>query len=1432
MVVKAAGSAFPRGPKAAQSRSTSDGPPSARPLGPTRRTEPELFGHASHVRSQKKSSAQARRSAKAHSGAKTASEAEWVGQCQPLTFRQLSAGQVVLAAVVSVEEYQLKITLPGRLPAQVKLTRISRAYTRALKAWAQEGDETAVGLQPLTAMFRPGQPVLAAVVSVDQNERGFYHVEATLYPEAVHGGLTTALVVPGTALQCAVKSVEDHGYILESGLTGPPTFLSLTQARQYEKRALGGRALSLGELVPVVASRNQDGQLTLSADPARLAKATVEATQSLSLHALLPGVTLSATVQRILESGVRVQFGDSLSGYVTRSHLPASLSLALSDPIEVTVLYILPTVNTVFLSAYSHLRLGPRSATTTDPLEVIKIGATLSNVPVSHCTKSGLTLTLPHGFTGVVPTRHAQSSASMKTKYPVGIRVTCRVIQFDWLERAFLCSTDHSVIHQSVLQLNQLEVGAQVNCTVKEFTPTGLKVQVGKHVHGFIPSVHLSDVPLKHPERKFLPGTKIPCKVLSLNTQTKQLFLTAKSILVNEDFVPVSEFDVKFIGTVTEGVVAKISNAGMLLELFGGVKGWVPKSQLSAEPIEYPEKLFFIGQALKCKVLEVKPEAKRIILTLILGGHHKPLGSREKKAAEKLRLCQFYPCQVTQIKDDGLAVDVTESPGTVLAGFIPKLHLTDHPVVADALLKSYAVGDHIPEALCFERDVLPILSLKPILMEAVRSKTLPQSFEDLQEGVLLPGVVCLIKNYGVFLRLPIRKMTKSALVPMRTLSDFFVEDANEVVELHQTVYGKVIERDEAQTRLTMSTKVKDVKPKTDARQLSATLMASLLDDLERIKTHTGNGNLVCFKVGTTMSAEVKRVTPIGVEVNAFGTRGIITSDNLPPMEEGATLEPGDSLNVTVLNIDCDFECLELTALPEFTKKVKKSKKQQQADIPENFRVNVTIAMVKTDLNLALGVVRNGPFHGRFIHIPTRSHINDFLGFADQLKLGGFFKVIVKQSSAEHTIGVLESPLPAKKRLRAESLSQPIDETKVKKARHESESKESLLKEVAKSTETNEPMEVPADPGFVDEFDPWAEGAPKQQQISSDPNAKALKTKTHLSKKEKKALDKLEALEIAKAEQRVLDGEEAEPETAEEFDRLVLASPNSSLCWIKYMAFYMTKGQPEQAREIVRRALEKINFREDEEKFNIYMAWLNLENTLGDEEKFEEVFSQALKFNDQYKVYLQGAKIHEESGNKEQAEKLLKTLVRKFSKEPEAWQALGLFYFKQNDFKEARFTLQRSIQNLDKKQHLEITTKFAQFEFKHGEAERGKTLFETIVGNYPRRVDLWNVYVDLLVKHDEKANARVIFERMIQLNLQPKRMKSIFKKYIEFEEQENNPQAVDQIRKKALEYVEAKVGNQIQKSIEKPENDASSEDEAMDNGDDEVDDVEEAFADIE
>jgi rRNA biogenesis protein RRP5 len=49
--------------------------------------------------------------------------------------------------------------------------------------------------------------------------------------------------------------------------------------------------------------------------------------------------------------------------------------------------------------------------------------------------------------------------------------------------------------------------------------------------------------------------------------------------------------------------------------------------------------------------------------------------------------------------------------------------------------------------------------------------------------------------------------------------------------------------------------------------------------------------------------------------------------------------------------------------------------------------------------------------------------------------------------------------------------------------------------------------------------------------------------------------------------------ERPPETAEDFERLLMASPNSSLVWVRYMAHVLSLGQVENARKIAERALE-------------------------------------------------------------------------------------------------------------------------------------------------------------------------------------------------------------------------------------------------------------------
>ena len=98
-------------------------------------------------------------------------------------------------------------------------------------------------------------------------------------------------------------------------------------------------------------------------------------------------------------------------------------------------------------------------------------------------------------------------------------------------------------------------------------------------------------------------------------------------------------------------------------------------------------------------------------------------------------------------------------------------------------------------------------------------------------------------------------------------------------------------------------------------------------------------------------------------------------------------------------------------------------------------------------------------------------------------------------------------------------------------------------------------------------------------------------------------------------------------------------------------------------------------------------------------------------------------------------------ARKFCKEPEVWARLGHFYFAQGNLKEARFTLQRSLQNLETKHHVEISSKFGQLEFRMGEPERAKEIFQKILDNFPRRTDIWMVYVDQLAKRGEVCKSQ-------------------------------------------------------------------------------------------
>jgi rRNA biogenesis protein RRP5 len=147
----------------------------------------------------------------------------------------------------------------------------------------------------------------------------------------------------------------------------------------------------------------------------------------------------------------------------------------------------------------------------------------------------------------------------------------------------------------------------------------------------------------------------------------------------------------------------------------------------------------------------------------------------------------------------------------------------------------------------------------------------------------------------------------------------------------------------------------------------------------------------------------------------------------------------------------------------------------------------------------------------------------------------------------------------------------------------------------------------------------------------------------------------------------------------------------------------------------------------------------------------------------------------------------------FGAGPATWLRLVRFHLAAGDADAARRSLERALQALDAREHVAAISGAALLEFKVGDAERGRSLFEGVLRSYPRRLDLWSVYLDQEVARGEPARARALFERATHLALPPKKMKFLFKRYLEYERKHGDAAGVERVKKAAMEFVERAMG---------------------------------------
>lgn len=170
-------------------------------------------------------------------------------------------------------------------------------------------------------------------------------------------------------------------------------------------------------------------------------------------------------------------------------------------------------------------------------------------------------------------------------------------------------------------------------------------------------------------------------------------------------------------------------------------------------------------------------------------------------------------------------------------------------------------------------------------------------------------------------------------------------------------------------------------------------------------------------------------------------------------------------------------------------------------------------------------------------------------------------------------------------------------------------------------------------------------------------------------------------ERMKEEQAIRDKEkslrsgDSDPKDIDDFERLLIANQDQSYLWIQYMAFMLDNVDINAARSVAQRAVKSVAISNEQDKLNIWTAYMNLESNFGTQESLEQCAKKALEVNERKKVYLNLIDIYKTSLKYQFIEPIYKQLCKKFSNNLDIWSAYIEFLIEMSAKQDEEFLAQ-------------------------------------------------------------------------------------------------------------------------------------------------------------
>ncbi|OZC11410.1 hypothetical protein X798_01266 [Onchocerca flexuosa] len=829
---------------------------------------------------------------------------------QRITSDFLTEGMLGLGVITKIKEAEILLECSDGVIVKVPVQNFGSLILETLQSSSS---------LTLEDVFRIGQMLAFKVLKageIHETERKRKKVSYPIVscdPLTVNFHLNPGSLSNGLVLNGIVESVEDKEKYLpptlqkEDLVRGQPLLLRIQNEGSLNKKT---RVISLSA-VPEIECLDD------------------AAVENLKLNDLMPGTLLLVNPLQPTASGVYVNIGNGIKGYVSRQHLPPRYR---SDPFQclksfkTIVMFCQQNSNLLALNGHPDIVAISKFVKRTN-FEDIHIGDIIE-CKVSSIDKNGnvsFDLSLHKDEKNSLLAAFARrTQLEDRIEYKKGTIHQARVLSFKMIERILIVATRKNILTQKMVSVKMSNFysiyseqgyrqdavpGEKVTAKVESVLTKGLFVKIYNSIPGFIPKIHLSDKLITRIDKHFSVGKKttlstksykfyfavfngdnlcgkielmcnsgdeLTCRILTVDEVKARLILTNKqSLITNKDAIVKSYAEVT-PNTITTGyIMSQHPSGGLIIGFYGGTRGFMFPKEVERLGINVK-----VGLTVRVRVVTVEPQCGRMLVAVanttnggtgIVKAQPFPIDGENPIS---------FPAVVVSVSSQGDklkqkdVLNVTMRLGKKLGGkvkaFIPKELLSDYlDLPFSSLNESIALGSVLPKVAVLG-DVAGNLKVtsKHFVIDWLEKHPRITSIQNLTKGELVCGnIIQKHQEMGYFVEL----VGGSALTaPARFIRP--VALSMQQLQIGQTVVARVSSVDLERKRFALILDVKEflmihlcVPPHAEPDYFAPSMARYALEELNWFIANNPN-NSQMPKIGECIDVKILEISERDVVV--------------------------------------------------------------------------------------------------------------------------------------------------------------------------------------------------------------------------------------------------------------------------------------------------------------------------------------------------------------------------------------------------------------------------------------------------------------------------------------------------------------------------------------------------------------------------------------